>query len=137
MPSIAVDTGPLIALFNRGDRHHSRAVHFFTSPTGPLVTNLAVLTETCHMLDFARGAVIDFLSWVADAIEIENGTTQDLPRILAIIDKYADLPADFADASLLAMCERLGLDSIATLDRDFDVYRLADGRPLTNVLAPA
>ena len=48
--------------------------------------------------------------------------------------KYADLPADFADAALVAMCERLGISAIATLDRDFDVYRLHDEKAFDNVL---
>lgn len=86
------------------------------------------------MLDFARGAVVDFLAWVAGAVMIDHGTSLDMPRIQAIIDKYADLPADFADASLIAMAERLGLSSIATLDSDFDIYRLSNGSALTNVL---
>ena len=55
------------------------------------------------------------------------------PRIIEIMGKYADLPADFADASLLALCERAGIDRIATLDRDFAVYRLRNRKRLVNV----
>ncbi len=38
--------------------------------------------------------------------------------------KYADLPMDFADASLVALGERLKLRKVFTLDRrDFRLYR--------------
>ena len=47
--------------------------------------------------------------------------------------KYADLPADLADASLVAMCERRGIAAVATLDQHFDVYRTVDRRRLRNV----
>lgn len=68
------------------------------------------------------------------AFEIDEHLVADLPRIGQILQKYADLPADFADASLLAMCERRRVTRIATLDRDVDVYRMNDGRALTNPL---
>lgn len=132
MPSIAVDTGPLVALFNRRDRYHARAVAFFSAERRHLVTNLPVVTETVHLLSSAAGAPQDLLRWLAPTFEIDTNTGADLPRIIAILDKYADLPADFADAALVAMCERRAIDDIATLDTDFDVYRLTDGSILHN-----
>jgi uncharacterized protein len=41
--------------------------------------------------------------------------------------KYQDLPMDFADASVVAAAERLGTRQVFTLDRDFYIYRFADG----------
>ena len=35
----------------------------------------------------------------------------------------ADLPGDFADLALVAISEKLDIPAIATLDRDFDIYR--------------
>ena len=57
----------------------------------------------------------------AAPLMIDGETAPDLPRIIEIMKKYADLPADFADASLVALCERRGIDTVATLDRHFDV----------------
>ena len=51
------------------------------------------------------------------------------------MEKYEDLPADFADASLLALCERRGIETIASFDKDFDVYRTKGRKRLRNVLA--
>ena len=42
--------------------------------------------------------------------------------------KYADLPMDYADATLVALAEELGTNLVLTTDaRDFGVYRLASG----------
>jgi hypothetical protein len=46
--------------------------------------------------------------------------------------KYADLPMDFADATLVRAAIREGLRKIFTLDRrDFSVYRLGPLRSFT------
>ncbi len=133
MPSIAVDTGPLVALFNRRDTYHKAALAFFRTAQGPFVTNIAVLTETAHLLSFSSEAVRDALNWVSAAFNIDQHTASDIPRIVEIMAKYDDLPADFAHASLVAMCDRLDIKAIATLDQDFEVYRLANGNGLDNV----
>ena len=133
MPSIAVDAGPLVALFDRGDNHHVAALNFFRTASGNFVTNVAVLTETAHLLSFSAAAVKDALEWIATTFDIDQRTGDDLPRIVEIMAKYSDLPADFADASLIALSERRGIDAIATLDKDFDIYRLENGRQLRNI----
>jgi predicted nucleic acid-binding protein len=58
---------------------------------------------------------------------------RDLARIRDIIAKYADLPADFADASLVALAERRGLFAVTSVDSDFTVYRGATRRRFRNV----
>jgi uncharacterized protein len=134
VPSIAVDSGPMVALFNRGDNQHARALRFFGSKHDRLVTNIAVVTEVSHLLNFASGAVRDFIGWVGEATEIDGETPLDIYRIHRIISKYSDLPADFADASLIALCERRKIGHIATFDKDFRILRLANRRLLLNVL---
>lgn len=129
---IVVDAGPLIALFDGSDRHHQAAVQFVRDTRQPLVTNAPVLAEVCWVLDFSVQAQLDCLRWVEQAIRIDDGTGADLPRICAIIDKYKDLPADFADASLVALCERLNCFDVATVDADFTIYRNATRRAFRN-----
>jgi len=57
------------------------------------------------------------------------------PSVLAaIIQRYASLPCDYADATLIALAERTGVSAIATIDqRDFSVYRIK-GRKRFRVL---
>ena len=130
---IVVDSGVLYALFDPADGHHDRARSFLAGNPPGLVTNVPVLTEVTYLLDYSVGEQCAFLQWACEALTIDTGTATDLPRIVEIMGKYADLPADFADASLLALCERAGIDRIATLDRDFAVYRLRNRKRLVNV----
>ena len=49
----------------------------------------------------------------------------DAPRISQLVQQYSDLPMDFADAALVAACEREGITTVFTFDRDFSIYRPA------------
>jgi uncharacterized protein len=133
VPGIVVDSGPLIALFDGSDRHHADALAFLQRVERKLITNLAVVTETTVMLGPSVEAQTAFLRWVSRALEIDNQTARDLARIVELMTKNRDLPADFADASLVALCERLGTERIATLDRDFEIYRTSKRKRLRNV----
>ena len=132
MRNIVVDSGPFIALFNGADKHHQAAVAFIRSVKAPLYSNIAVLTEVVYLLDFKVRAQLDFLRWIRQAVHIDDATSTDLPRIIEIIQKYADLPADFTDASLIALCERLKTHFVATIDSDFTIYRDIAKRSFTN-----
>jgi predicted nucleic acid-binding protein len=73
------------------------------------------------------------LLWVHQAFVIDESTAADLPRIVALLEKYHDMPADFADVSLVAMAERLNLLQLASIDRDFDRYRAFGRRAFVNM----
>ncbi|HFE66868.1 MAG TPA: PIN domain-containing protein [Chloroflexi bacterium] len=135
MRKILIDSGPLIALFDRDDKYHAASAQFIKANRAELVTTLASLTDTLHLLDFNWNAQMDFLDWVsAGAVTLEPITAVDLPRIRELMNKYADLPMDFADACLVFLGEKLNISEIATIDRDFDVYRLPGKRPFTTYI---
>ena len=98
-----------------------------------LVTNLPVISEVTHLLGRSRRTRLEFLGWAAAALMIDEATVGDLPRIIALLEKYRDLRPDFADASLVALCERLGTRRIASVDRDFKIYRTLSRKPFNNV----
>jgi uncharacterized protein len=130
----ALDTGPLYALFDRRDRLHSDSRAFIKAYKGTLYTTTAVLTEATFLLDFSVRAQVNLLRWVVNGgVRIVPLEQEDLVRTAEIIQKYADLPADFADASLVTICERLEIMEIATVDRDFDIYRTKKRQRLKNV----
>jgi len=135
------DSGPLLALFDRSDAHHARIVAFLgRKPDLRLVTTLAVVTEAAALLAsrVGRGAETDFLNWIdRGGLSIAGLGPGSLRRIIDIIGKYRDLPLDFADATLAELGERLGVDAILSLDRDFDVYRGRGGRAFANLLGAA
>ncbi len=134
MKKILIDSGPLIALFDASDRYHQKSIEFIKNNKYPLLTTIASITETLHLLDFNRQAQIDFLEWIdRGAIEIHNIEINAFRRIKELTEKYHDLPMDFADSCLVYLAEQLKLNTIATIDRDFTVYRI-DGRKKFHVV---
>ena len=98
-----------------------------------LITNLPVLTEATFLLRFSVDAQKDLLWWAQRSLDIDQNTSSDLPRIMDLLDKYRDLPADFADVSLLALGERLNVLRVASVDSDLAIYRLSGKRRFENV----
>ncbi len=138
MPDIVVDAGPLIALFKPSDRHHKAAMAFLgRSESATLITNLLVVGEVAAMLSGKHTDLVECLNWVLENVEIDSSAGLDLPRSIAIVRKYKDLPADLADASLVALCERRGTNLVASVDRDFDIYRLPKNKKFENVFFAA
>ena len=130
-----VDSGLLIALFDGSDRYHQTAKDWLRHNEMPLCSNIAVVTEAIHLLDFHPLVARDCLSWLGKAIQLDGKAALDWPRIAEVFAKYSDLPADFCDASLVALAERLGTRMIATFDSDFEVYRYRDRERFELVLA--
>ena len=64
---------------------------------------------------------------------ISDINQHDMPRILELTGKYADLPMDFADATLVIAAEKTGIREIISLDKDFDIYRLPGREKIHNV----
>lgn len=81
------------------------------------------------------GGAQDFLRWVQrGAVEIDRPEPASLDHVLAISERFADLPFDLADAAVTDAAARLGIRAVVTVDSDFDVYRDRSGKALTNVL---
>ncbi len=132
---ILVDAGPLIALFDADDAWHTRIKDYLMDFRGGLLTTWPVITEVMHLLDFNRQVPLDFLAWANDGgLELFPLEFGHIYRIREIMDKYHNLPADLADATLLVTSEITGIRKILTIDSDFEVYRTTDGRFLENVL---
>jgi predicted nucleic acid-binding protein len=98
------------------------------------VSTLAVFTEVSHLLDFSAAAQCDFYRWVMyKGVFLSDINQNDMPRILELTEKYADLPMDFADATLVLTAEKTGIREIISLDKDFDIYRLPGKEKIHNV----
>jgi predicted nucleic acid-binding protein len=120
-------------LFKRNDHDHARAAAWFKRHRGPLLTTHAVVTEAWHLMTPA--ARLPLIRYVAAAVEVcELGATS-IGQIASFLERYADLPMDYADATLLVLAEERGVRSIATIDvADFSACRLSRGQALTLVL---
>ena len=123
--AILVDAGALIALLDRDDGEHERAVEILKQLHDPLVTVWPALTEAMHLLaDTPRGPET-LCDMVFDgAVTIVDLQAPDLARVKALMQKYRDVPMDFADAVLVCVAEREQLTTIVTFDRHFLIYRL-------------
>lgn len=136
MKKILIDSGPLIALFDSSDKYYSESVNFIKTNKFPLVTTIASVTETLHLLDFNRNAQIDFIEWISrGAVEIQNIENNDFGRLKELTEKYRDLPMDFADSCLVYLAEKLDINTIATIDRDFSIYRIKGRRKFKIILS--
>lgn len=135
---VLVDSGPLLALFNAGDHWHARVVAWLQAhPALALVSTWPVLTEVCALLArrVHNQAALDFLLWVErGAVKVDVPADTSLQQMRRIAQRFARLPLDLADASIAEAAERLNIRRIVSIDADFDVYRDARGKPLTNLL---
>ncbi|MBW4632198.1 MAG: PIN domain-containing protein [Iphinoe sp. HA4291-MV1] len=121
---ILVDSSLLIAFYNAADNYHSQVRDFFARCTSDLVTTVGCVTEVMYFLAPNSRVQNEFLLHLATHVyECESLLPQDFTRIAELNAQYADLPGDFADLSLIAISERLDISAIATLDKDFDIYR--------------
>ncbi len=125
-PSVLVDTGPLVALMNKRDRHHQRFVEYLRSFSGQLVTTWPVLTEVTHQVPVRKA--LDITALVKDGALHVGELDGAGARIHELMKKYLDRPMDLADASLVWVAERKGIEQILTIDSDFAIFRLANGR---------
>ena len=129
MASVLLDTGPLVALFKRNDTHHARAVAWFKAQRGALLTTQAVITEAWHLV--SAPARLPLIRFAAAACEVCGSGAEGTLRILSILERYADLPMDYADATLVDLAQTQRVIAIATIDvGDFSVFRLANGKAL-------
>jgi len=135
---VLVDSGPLLALFNGADKWHAAVADWLkANPRIKLVTTWCALTEVCAMLSrrVHNEAALDVLRWaLRGGINVDGAPQDALVSVLAISERFADLPFDLADASVAEAAERLRIRRILSIDSDFDVYRDHAGRPLQNVL---
>lgn len=122
--SVLVDTGPLVALFNRDDPHHARASAWLAAHHGPLLTVEAVLAECSFFLPARlRGRLADLAA--RGVLQVHAPDAAGHGRMAQLFDKYRDQDPDWADLALVWLAERSGVRRIATLDSaDFNVYRI-------------
>jgi predicted nucleic acid-binding protein len=127
LPSVVralCDSGPLIALFDLSDEAHARCSAALRTFAGGFVTSWPVLTEAFHFIDQARDRSLLWNFVLRDVIRVEDVLATELGRMRLLMEQYADLPMDFADASLVILAERLKICRVFTLDRrGFGVFR--------------
>lgn len=135
---ILADTGFFYALCDKNDAWHVRCRDAAARLQEGLITTWPVLTEAIHLITHwlneepAMALMEDVASGEIAAWDIEADARSRIP---ALMRRYADLPMDLADASLVLLAESLGHGRILTTDqRDFRTYRWKSKRPFESVL---
>ncbi len=128
-----LDTGPWVALIDRSESRHTVCVQWLKNFSGRLYSTEAVLTEVLYILNFsitAQCAALDFV--LESVVEIVPSNTGSLKKTKNLMKKYADLPMDFADATIVCLATETGMQDIVTFDKkDFAIYKLPKKKSFT------
>jgi hypothetical protein len=132
-----LDTGPLIAYLDRKDPAHREAKRVLDEVPGRLATTSAVVTEAMHFaseVPHGPAFVSEFLT--ASRVDVfDYAQPAALRRVVPLMERYADTPIDYADATLVLLADDLGVREILTLDRrGFAAFRTPSGGALVNAL---
>jgi predicted nucleic acid-binding protein len=125
--ALVLDTGPILALLDAGDAAHASSVAMVEEVDEDLVLPVCVLVEVdywAHKLLGQETLEVFVEDVAAGAYRLEPLTVEDLERAAELDRQYRQLDLGLVDASVIALCERLGEPKVATLDRrDFSVVR--------------
>jgi uncharacterized protein len=122
---VLVDAGPLIAILSPKDAFHHRCLRTAQELSPPLYTCWPVLTEVAWFLR-ADPAAIDrlFKSIAFGLYRFLPLDESDAVAIAGILRQYRSLKPQLADAAVVHLARREGIDTIFTLGRrDFQVYQ--------------
>ena len=130
MKRVLVDTGPLVAILSSADQHHQTCVDVLRTLPAPLFSCWPVITEAVWLLRSHPGAPQKLLDSVGDGfLALLPVAGSEAKAIAAVMKRYEDIRPQLADAALVYLADREGIDTIFTLDRrDFSVYRSARKR---------
>lgn len=136
METVIVDTGPIIALLNAGEREHQWAREEFAQRSGPLLTCEAVLTEACFIASRSNFDPAQVLRLIEQGVlKIGMSLAEEMPAVRKLLERYRSVPASLADACLIRMSELYEPCRVMTFDGDFQVYR-RHGRQVIPLLMP-
>lgn len=122
---ILVDTGPIVAILNPGDSYHQICVETSSAIDGPLFTCWPVITEAAYLLAYSPSAVQRLLNSIDGGfLCLLSLDAEEAKGVGAVMKRYQNLGAQLADAALVYLAAREGIDTVFALDRrDFSIYR--------------
>ncbi|CAN5410239.1 hypothetical protein BH11ARM2_BH11ARM2_35460 [soil metagenome] len=111
-------------------RKYVASIRCLAGISGPVFTTEACFAEAMHLAGKRIGFVAQTQVWDLFAsyhIEMHYADMANAERLMRL---YADVPMDFADATLVALASEDRRIRIATFDSDFLAYRREDGTPV-------
>ncbi len=131
-----LDTGPLVALLDRRDQHHRWVMEQMARLRTPLPTCEAVIAEAFHLLGHSprpRVAILEMIA--AGVLTTPFVLAEHCQEVLALVERYANVPMSLADACLVRMSETVPGCRVFTLDGGFRIYR-RHGRQKVPLIIP-
>jgi uncharacterized protein len=131
MRRVLVDTGPLVAILSRSDKHHQRCAEALATLPAPLLSCWPVITEAMWLLRANPRAVHKLLASIGDGfVDLLPLAAAEAKAIADVMQRYEDIRPQLADAALVYLAGRENIDTIFTLDRrDFSIYPSTRNRP--------
>lgn len=127
MKGVIVDASFLVSLTSAKERQHAACVQVAQGLNGRLIIPITVLPEAAFLIArrISHRAMRAFISKLQNPQwQIETITASDFERATQILDVYQDAALDFADGTIVAVAERMNVETILTLDRrDFQMIR--------------
>jgi uncharacterized protein len=115
---LLLDAGVLYAIVDRKDAWHTRVVRYLKTAHTALLAPVTILPEAAYLVRTRMGAAEELKlieGFVNGGVAIEPLNAGDVDRAFELMRKHPQL--GFADSTIVAMAERLALDTIATTDR--------------------
>jgi predicted nucleic acid-binding protein len=132
-PRALIDTGAILALLDAREPQHGDCAAALRDVELPLLTTEAVLAEVFHFLGHGRHMAQGWRFFRSGIVTLQPVIHDDMPSLENLMLKYTERPMDFADATLVRLAQREGLETILSNDSDFEVYRIG-GRKAFQVL---
>jgi len=113
-----VDTGPLYATLDLDDDDHTASVGALSRKGLRLVIPVMVVAEVSYLAATRLGAEVEakFIAGLSD-LDVDAPPPAEWTRIAELIRRYANFPLGAADASVIALAERVQTPYVITLDR--------------------
>lgn len=125
MNRVLVDTGPLVAILSAADQHHKTCVNVLRTLPVPLLSCWPVLTEAAWLLRASQDTIQQLMGSIGHGfLDLLPLASSEAGAIADVMRRYQQIRPQLADAALVYLADREGIDTIFTLDRrDFSVYR--------------
>ncbi|MGH2558629.1 MAG: type II toxin-antitoxin system VapC family toxin [Thermomicrobiales bacterium] len=113
-----IDANILYAATDQRDSDHERARNALRIPGVRLVIPMLVLAEVFHLVGRRLGPDVGsrFVAGLG-RIAVEPPLPEEWARIAELVGQYRDFPLGGTDASIVALAERLNIETIITLDQ--------------------
>jgi len=120
-------------VLDAADQWHARCAQAWHALADRCLTTEAVVTEASHLVargGAAAGLPLEFLLVVGIPIVALEPSGHE--HAVHLMSRYANVPMDYADATLVVVADALKLHTVLTTDRrGFGAYRRNNGTAFT------